>query len=289
MAGSTIRRNLILTALALGIALPAAAQESLQQVKELYASAAYEDALGVLSRLQNPAQRLEIERYRVFCLIALDRTAEAEKAIQNILTEDPLYTPDEASPSVVRLFARVKRQAAPGLARALYAEGKAALDKKDNDEAIRKFEQLLQLTDDASVRDETLVSELRLLSAGFLDLARAKPVAEAAATNGSSAPPVVAKPVVAPPVLTPPVPIRQDLPRWVPYDAATKTAELKGAIRVVIGVDGSVESAEIVAPTDRRYDRELLNAARSWRYEPATRNGVAIPSEKIVSVFLRPR
>src|SRR5687767_1941422 len=107
---------------------PAAAQETLQQVKDLYASAAYEDALGVLSRLQSPEQRLEIARYRVFCLIALDRTAEAETAIQSILAEDPLYAPDEASPRVIELFKRVKRQATPQLARTLYADGKAAMD-----------------------------------------------------------------------------------------------------------------------------------------------------------------
>jgi tetratricopeptide (TPR) repeat protein len=167
---TTIRRAFVITAVAVGtlVAPRAGAQETLQHVKDLYASAAYEDALGVLARIQNPAQRLEIERYRVFCLIALDRTAEAERAIQGILAEDPLYTPDEAPPSIVGLFKRVKREAAPQLARSLYTDGKAAMDQNEQDEAVRKFEQLLQLTDDPAVRDETLVSELRLLAAGFL-------------------------------------------------------------------------------------------------------------------------
>ena len=277
-------------ALGLGLTAPAAAQD-LQQVKDLYASAAYEDALGVLARLEKPEHRLEIERYRVFCLIALDRGAEAEKAILTMLSEDPLYTPDEASPRVVEMFARVKKSATPQLAKALYADGKAAMDRKEKDLAIQKFEQLLQLTDDKPVRDEALVSELRLLAAGFLDLARATPVAEApkpsapAATNGAAAP--SAPSVNA--VLTPPVPIRQELPRWIPYDAASKAMEYKGAVKVVITVDGKVEAAEIVTPTDRIYDRQLLNAARNWLYEPARRNGVPISSEKIVSVYLRPR
>jgi TonB family protein len=65
--------------------------------------------------------------------------------------------------------------------------------------------------------------------------------------------------------------------------------EYKGAVKVMISADGKVESAEIVTPTDRQYDRQLLNAARSWLYEPARRNGVAISAEKIVSVYLRPR
>jgi TonB family protein len=79
------------------------------------------------------------------------------------------------------------------------------------------------------------------------------------------------------------------LPRWVPYDSASKAVEYKGAIKVLISADGKVESAEIVSPTDRRYDRELLNAARAWTYQPATRNGLPIQSEKVVSVHLRPR
>ena len=299
---STLRQAPFAVALLLTVAglrpAPAAAQETLQQVKDLYASAAYEDALGVLSRLQSPEQRLEIARYRVFCLIALDRTAEAETAIQAILSDDPLYAPDEASPRVIELFKRVKRQATPQLARTLYADGKAAMDRKERETAVRKFEQLLQLTDDPAVRDETLVSELRLLAAGFLDLARAK----APAASADASPAAAASPGASPTAgatgtsgtaraatVTPPVPIRQELPRWLPYDATSRLAEYKGAVRVTISPDGRVESAEIVAPTDRRYDRELLNAARGWLYQPATRNGEAIRSEKIVSVHLRPR
>ena len=66
-------------------------------------------------------------------------------------------------------------------------------------------------------------------------------------------------------------------------------AEYRGAIKVTIAADGKVQAAEIVTPTDRTYDRQLLNAARSWLYEPAKRDGVPIASEKIVAVYLRPR
>ena len=299
---------------------PAAGQETLQHVKDLYASAAYEDALGVLARLQNPDQRLEIERYRVYCLIALDRPAEAEKAILGILTEDPIYSPEDAAPRVVDLFKRVKRQAAPQIARALYNDGKAAMVRKDQDRAIRKFEQLLQLTEDAEIRNDTLISELRLLASGFLDLTRAtaaeSPKPTATATIGTVTPPVTnavpgpttnpgpaaaagTNPIPAPntptgatpgaAVVTPPVPLRQDLPRWVPYDNASRQAEYRGALKVTISADGKVQAAEIVTPTDRSYDRQLLNAARSWLYEPAKRDGVPIASEKIVAIYLRPR
>lgn len=284
------RTTSLFATLVFGLSLvsPAAAQETLQQVKDLYASAAYEDALGVLSRLTSPEQRLEVERYRVFCLIALDRPAEAEKAILGILSEDPLYSPDEASPRVVEMFTRIKRQASPQLARALYTDGKAAMERKETAEAVRKFEQMLQLTDDAAVRDLTLVSELRLLAAGFLDLARAaKPADAPRPASPTAAMAMAAAP--APAVVTPPVPVRQELPRWIPYDANSRMAEYKGAVKVGISAEGKVQTVEIVTPTDRQYDRQLLNAARSWLYEPATRNGVAVPSEKVVAVHLRPR
>ena len=284
-----IRSSIVFTA-TIALAAPAVAQDSLQQVKDLYANAAYEDALGVLSRLPSSGQRLEIERYRVFCLIALDRTPEAEKAIAGILSEDPLYVLDEASPRVMELFKNVKRQATPRLAKALYAEGKAAMEK-DKELAVRKFEQMLQLTDDPAVRDETLISELRLLAGGFLDLARTPAAAPATAEKTVSAPPSPA--AATPPSpggeITPAFPLRQELPRWVPYDATTRSTEYRGAVKVTISTEGKVEAAEIVTPTDRQYDRLLLNAARSWLYEPARRNGVAIQSDKVVSIYLRPK
>jgi TonB family protein len=60
-------------------------------------------------------------------------------------------------------------------------------------------------------------------------------------------------------------------------------------VKVTISTEGKVEAAEIVTPTDRQYDRLLLNAARGWLYEPARRNGAPIQSEKIVSIYLRPK
>jgi TonB family protein len=291
LPASSFRLPALAAALLLTIAIPAIAQDSLQQVKDLYANANYEDALGVLSRLPSSGQRLEIERYRVLCLIALDRTAEAEKAIAGILSDDPLYTLDEASPRVMELFNNVKRQSTPQLAKALYAEGKAAMEK-DKDLAVRKFEQMLQLTDDPALRDQTLISELRLLAGGFLDLARTPAASPAPATpeRTVSAPsPAAATPPSPAGDITPAFPLRQELPKWVPYDATTRSTEYRGAVKVTISTEGKVEAVDIVTPTDRQYDRLLLNAARGWLYEPARRNGQPIQSEKIVSIYLRPK
>src|SRR5688500_9779456 len=98
-----------------GVTRPVAAQETLAAAKDLYAAAAYEDALKVLARIDDPQQKTQNAKYQVFCLIALDRHAEAAGVIERMLEADPLYTPDreEASPRVQETFERVRAQIAP--------------------------------------------------------------------------------------------------------------------------------------------------------------------------------
>ena len=59
-----------------------AAQDRLSAAKDLYASAAYEDALSTLSGLDGGSTGPEIARqadeYRAFCLYALGRTRAGE-------------------------------------------------------------------------------------------------------------------------------------------------------------------------------------------------------------------
>ncbi|HYM26136.1 MAG TPA: hypothetical protein VEU08_23120, partial [Vicinamibacterales bacterium] len=69
----------MVTSLLFVVMLAGADQDSLASVRELYASAAYEDALNVLAKLppDRPADEARtIEQYRAFCLIALGRTGE---------------------------------------------------------------------------------------------------------------------------------------------------------------------------------------------------------------------
>src|SRR5262249_22603931 len=72
----------------------AAAQDTLTRAKELYVTASYEEALDVLNRLQRTtpsAESNEIAAYQVFCLLALGRTDDAQKAIAGLVAADPLY------------------------------------------------------------------------------------------------------------------------------------------------------------------------------------------------------
>ena len=153
----------------------ASGQESLQTAKDLYASAAYEDALGVLSRLQRTrTPRAEVQQYRAFCLIALGRLSEAEQAIESVVAANPRYVPSamDVSPRIQEVFARTRKQLLPDIARQAYSDAKRALDRKDRDAAIAGFEGVVELIDGAGPETRESLDELRFLAAGFLDLSK---------------------------------------------------------------------------------------------------------------------
>jgi hypothetical protein len=272
-------------------ASPAWAQDSLQNVKTLYASAAYEDALTVLGRLLAAQRRPEYEQYRVFCLVALGRTAEAERAIASVVAEYPAFVPDaqETSPRIREMFSRVRRALVPEIAQRMYLQARTALDRKDKT-AEAQFEALVALIDSTSKGkadgegEEPMLSELRLLASGFLDLSRAATVRAERQVD----PVPTLSPSAAAPEITSPVPLKQALPVWVPPDQASQR-EFRGAIRVFISDAGRVTGAELAPPIHPVYDRLLLQAAKTWEYQPALRNGAPTASEKLIEVVLRPR
>ena len=160
-------------------------QESLQQVKALYASAAYEDALSMVGRLQATGRKPEFEQYRVYCLVALGRTAEAEKAIASVVVENPTFLPDaeETSPRIQEMFLRIRRGLVPEIAQRMYLDARAAWNRKDTSaasDAVRVADSVDRHrsaagadANSASDSAEPMLSELRLLATGFLDLGRA--------------------------------------------------------------------------------------------------------------------
>lgn len=282
-----------------GLGQGLAAAQDLQRVKDLYEAAAFEDALAAAGKAPEAVSRPELEKYRVFCLIALGRDDEANEAIERLVVADPLYLPDpvETPPRVQQAFAERRQELLPDLARRMYTDAKAALDRKERERAVTGFEQLVQVIDSAGTA--AALGDLRLLAAGFLDLSRALPAPEPAptpepvATNGGAAAPAAgtngaAKEAAGKVVETSPRALRQDLPPWVPVDAISRRMEFSGMVRVRVNAAGAVESAEMVRPAHPIYDPELLRAAQQWRYVPATRNGVAIPAELVVEVRLRP-
>jgi tetratricopeptide (TPR) repeat protein len=273
--------------------------DSLQQIKSLYASAAYEDALSVIARAQAGGRRAEYEQYRVFCLVALGRTAEAEKAIASVVQADPSFVPDarEMSPRIRELFTRTRKAMVPEIAHGLYVEAREALDRKDKLAATAKFEAVVRLIDSAvgsndanagdkgkaDDADEPLLFELRLLASGFLDLSRATEA------RAETKPAAARQPSAAPSIdITAPTPIRQELPAWTPPEQMMRR-EFRGALRVFISEVGRVTDAELSPGIHPAYDRLLLAAAKTWQYQPALRNGSPVASEKLIEVVLKPR
>ena len=171
---STIRCTLAILLLS---SASAAAQDSLDPVRNLYASAEYEEALTAIGRLKSNADLggvVEIDRYRALCLIALGRSAEADQAIETTVTLDPLYQPAaaDASPRVRAAFAAVRHRVLPTVVRSLYASAKAAYDRKAFAEAADGLDKTVRVIDSLEGSNPEL-GDLRMLASGFLDLSKA--------------------------------------------------------------------------------------------------------------------
>jgi TonB family protein len=282
----------------------ARADDSLATARELYAAAAYEEALAALNRVRAagvaPADALAVEEYRVFCLLALGRGPEAQQAIETLVLAAPLYRPSvDMSPRVRTAFSDVRRRLLPTLITQHYAKAKASFDKGDYSAAAAGFEQVIAALNDPDVQQaaaEPPLSDLRTLAAGFQELS-----AKAAAPPP---PPPQPAPAVAttpePPVSAPPAPprvytgvdpevvqpatLRQDLPTFT----GRLTGLGVGAMEVVINEQGLVEQATIRASVSQAYDREALNATRNWRFRPAMVNGVPVKFRKIIQIAIKP-
>jgi TonB family protein len=286
--------GVLVMAVCFGLVGPLEGQDLLQQVKDLYASAAYEAALTAVASKHDSDPDLEIEQYRVLCLVALGRSADAERAVEQLLKQDPVYRPVAADtpPRIQELFTTVRRRLGPSLVQAMYLDGKSAFDRKDRDAAVRIFEKLASVTDDRDLRDNPVVSEIRLLAGGFLTLSKALPEKSIGDRVEPIAPPAPApssEPAVPKPVASLPVPIHEDLPVWRPSDEFSRRIEFRGSVRVSISAKGTVDSVDLVQPIHPAYDALLLRAAKDWTYQPGRVNGVAVPSERTVTVVLKPK
>src|SRR5215471_1517198 len=145
-------------------------QDSVATARDLYASAAYEDALAVLNRLPagRPAEEARaIDQYRAFCLLALGRTSEAERAIETVVAAEPMYRPStDLSPRVRAAFSDVRRRVLPTIIQQKYAAAKSAYDKKDFADAANGFTQVLEAMNDpdaAAAVNQPPLSDLRTL------------------------------------------------------------------------------------------------------------------------------
>jgi len=156
----------------------AGAADDLSAARDLYASAAYEEALAALNRVRAagaPAtDAFAVEQYRAFCLLALGRGSEAQSSIEALVMADPLYQPSsEVSPRVRTAFSEVRRRLLPSIIPQQYAKAKAAFDRKDYVAASAGFGQVLKVMADPEVvqmAGQPPLSDIKTLATGFQEL-----------------------------------------------------------------------------------------------------------------------
>jgi TonB family protein len=283
-------------------------QETLTRAKDLYASAAYEEALVVIDRLHEKApadDALEIAGYRIFCLLALDRNDEARREIQLIVRANPLYriSNAQASPRTRALFDDERRQLLPEIVRQSYATAKAALDRKEMPAALDGFDRVLLILDEPGLTNQPGLNDMRTLATGFRDLimlslAAATPTpASSPSTIPSTATPSTARPAPAEEARTyefgdtavmPPVAVNQILPAWRPPDGMDGL-ERRATLELIVDETGTVTSAVLKKSLHPSYNATLLSAARRWKFHPATKDGVPVRYRKLLEIVLNPK
>ena len=286
----------------------AGAADDLSAARDLYASAAYEEALAALNRVRAagaPAtDAFAVEQYRAFCLLALGRGSEAQSSIEALVMADPLYQPSsEVSPRVRTAFSEVRRRLLPSIIPQQYAKAKAAFDRKDYVAASAGFGQVLKVMADPEVvqmAGQPPLSDIKTLATGFQELStKAIPPPPLAVAPAPIVPTAAPVPTAVPAAVAPavariytaadtkvlmPAAIKQELP---PFSGRVSETSV-GALEIVINERGQVESATIRESVSPAYDRLAVDAARGWRFKPAMLDGVPVKFRKLISITVKP-
>ena len=290
----------IVVLLSAAAAAPRAGQDPLRTARDLYASAAYEEALSELAQVGSGAAAAgvvrEADAYRAFCLVALGRNSEAEAVAEALVRTAPMVAVDlrEASPRIQEMFAGVRRRMLPQLIRDEYRIARSMVTEKspEAESHLTQVQRLLAEAEKAGAWDDTL-ADLRVLVDGFLDLSRAAgPV-----TSSPAAP--AAQPVSAPaPVPSPDVPrvftagdsgvvapvVVFQPPPYVPPTLLdlVKRLHRSGTLDIVIDERGGVADVVVRQSVNAAYDALVSAAARTWKYRPAMKDGVPVRFVKTV-------
>jgi TonB family protein len=276
-------------------------EDPLRTARDLYASAAYEEALSELTRVGSGAAAAgaarQADAYRAFCLVALGRNSEAEAVAEALVRTDPMGAIDlrEASPRIQEMFATVRRRMLPQLIRDEYRTARAMAAQKapDAESHLTQVQQMLAEAEKAGAWDDTL-ADLRVLVDGFLDLSRA--AGQIASSAAAAAPPVSAQApvpsrdvrriftagdsgVIAPVVVSQP-------PLQIPPTLLDLVRRLRrsGTLDIVIDEHGDVADVVVLQSVNGAYDTLVTAAARTWKYRPATKDGVPVRFIKTVAL-----
>jgi TonB family protein len=279
------------------------AEDSLEAARQLYASAEYTSALSMLNALSSVdsprEERRAIALYRTLCLLAVGRGAEAERAIESMVSADPLSRPDadEIPPRMRTAIAEARKKMLPAILQEKYKDSKASFDRQDFSRAAFGFKEMLDgLADpDISVAaSQSPLADLKTLAIGFHELSSKALVPLPAASPAPAEallPPGPPATIQAPKLYTsedrdviPPQAIRQQIPAFPGKVTMTKS----GVLELVIDRSGNVESAMMRVSVNAQYDRMATAAAKNWQYQPATVDGAPVKFVKRIQVTLVP-
>jgi tetratricopeptide (TPR) repeat protein len=272
---------------------PVQSRSRLAEIKGLYESAEYDRALAAVDRANpavvTPGEARDIEIYEALCLLALGKKLEANAKIEGVLRAEPLYQPSADLPNRLRaLVDEARNRLRPVLAQSHYAAGKKLFEAEKLEAAVEEFTLVLKLTDVPADSSREEFGDMRTLATGFRDLsvraiATAKPRVPPTPDPAPSRPPDVQ--------VVPPVAVQQTVPPWPAALAASRRetlrfAQLNGVLELVITKTGTVDSAKLIKRIDPFYDVLLLNAAKQWKYQPATRNGEPVEFVKRLAIAI---
>jgi tetratricopeptide (TPR) repeat protein len=271
------------------LAVPAGPDDSLSRARNFYYATYYEEALDVLDQMTADglvASELQtVREYRVLCLLALDRAPEAEKILEQMIESDPFYQParESAAPAMLTAVARTRRRVIPALLPEAYGKARIDFDNRRYAESTARLERVLRLVKEANLLaggpDLPNVRDIERLASSLLVESRAA---------GDRRPPSPARSIYskADAGVTAAVPVRQDIPPW--SAGMLDGSHLDGMLELVVDSDGSVRSARMVVPIHPAYDLVLVDAARKWRFRPASKEGRPVAYAETVAIRVAP-
>ena len=184
------------------------------------------------------------------------------------------------------------RRVLPVVVQQRYDAAKGKFDRREFAAATAGFCDVLRLMADPDLdQGRSSFADLKTLAEGFRDLSS---IASAPAEPPATAVPAAASEPATLPSLpsvfdaadadtVPPIVLKQALP---PFPVQWGVARA-GVLELVIDERGLVESVVMRVAMHPRYDRLVVDAARSWRYRPATRDGVPVKYRKMVQINVR--
>jgi len=86
--------------------------------------------------------------------------------------------------------------------------------------------------------------------------------------------------------VTAPVPIYKPEPSYT-KDARAAKLEGTGVFSVVVDASGSVAGVQVVRPLDRGLDESAMQTLRTWKFQPATKDGKPVPVKVVVEVSFK--